>query len=95
MKFKRFTKEGVEEYDVTIVGGSFPDNIREKIVDHNVQRITGEVIVTGDTRPKKYDIIIDEDESLVVVWTDAGEMMGAYHVQFAAWPCEWRQYIAG
>ena len=93
MKFQRLKGDSAEDYEVTIVGGGFPENIREKIIDHNTQRITGEIFVESDVAPKKYDIIIDDGECLVVVWTNADKMRGAYHVHYAAWPYEWKQWI--
>jgi len=85
MKFRRLKGEGFDEYEVTIVGGSIPDDAKEKDV--------GVIIILSDTKPKRCDIIIDDDERLAVVWTDASEMNNAYLVQYAFWPIDWKKWL--
>lgn len=85
MKFSRLVDGGTCEYEVSIVSGNFPQDIKEG--EH------GAFIVQCVDAPKKYDIVLDDGERLVVVWTNADDMIGAYLVRYAAWPYDWKQWI--
>lgn len=84
-KFMRLNGDNVDKYDVLIIDGHIPPDIRE--------RDTGSMLVQSSTPPKRFDIIIDTNEKLVIVWRNAYEMRGAYLVEYAAWPLDWKQYI--